>query len=46
MDYSSTIIWLDHFFNGDPANIKAFADACLECGYQVVIYGNARYGLA
>jgi uroporphyrinogen-III decarboxylase len=23
----------DHFFEGDPANIKAFADACKECVY-------------
>jgi uroporphyrinogen-III decarboxylase len=23
----------DHFFYGDPANIKAFADACKECVY-------------
>jgi len=23
----------DHFFHGDPANVKAFADACKECVY-------------
>ena len=23
----------DHFFHGDPANLKAFADACKECVY-------------
>ena len=23
----------DHFFFGDPANLKAFTDACKECVY-------------